>query len=83
MVPPKPVTRRIDYHPAGKSDALHMCMRQNRDPGFEFHDEEIEDPIRRMREPPGALGDIVRRMKRRAALKQHGQLADDGRHNTA
>jgi len=52
MVPSKPVTRRIDYHPAGKSDVLHMCMRQNRDPGFESSDEEIEDPIRGMREPP-------------------------------
>ena len=50
-----------------------MCMRQNRDPGFESSDEEIEDPIRRMREPPGALGDIVRRMKRRAALQEDGR----------
>ena len=83
MVPSKSVTRRIDYHPAGKSDVLHMCMRQNRDPGFESSDEEIEDPIRGMREPPGALGDIVRRMKRRAALQQSGRLCDDGRRNTA
>ncbi len=48
-----------------------MCMRQNRDPGFESSDEEIEDTIRRMREPPGALGDIVRRMKRRAAQQRN------------
>ncbi len=47
-----------------------MCMRQDRDPLFETGNEGIEDPIRQMREPPGALGDIVRRMKRRAALEQ-------------
>ena len=76
MVPSKPVTHRIDYHAAGKSDVLHMCMRQNRDPGFESGDWEIEDPIRQMREPPGALGDIVRRMKRRAAQERSRAGAD-------
>jgi len=53
-----------------------MCMRQNRDPGFESGDWEIEDPIRQMREPPGALGDIVRRMKRRAAQERSRAGAD-------
>ena len=52
-----------------------MCMRQNRDPDVETGDAEIEDPVRQMREPPGALGDIVRRMKRRAALKQGAPLS--------
>jgi len=47
-----------------------MCMRQNRDPRIESDEESIEDPIRHMREPPGALGDIVRRMKRRAVLER-------------
>ena len=42
-----------------------MCMRQNREPSFEGGDADIDDPICQMREPPGALGDIVRRMKRR------------------
>ena len=42
-----------------------MCMRQNREPSFESGDADIDDPICQMREPPGALGDIVRRMKRR------------------
>jgi len=64
------VPRRIDYQAAGKPDVLRMCMRQNRDPEFESGDEKVEDPVCRMREPPGALGDIVRRMKRRAALQR-------------
>jgi len=69
-VPSKLSFDRIDYQPAGKREVLRMCMRQDRDPIFESGDEDIEDPIRRMREPPGALGDIVRRMKRRAALER-------------
>ncbi len=43
-----------------------MCMRQNRKLVFESAEEAIDDPIRGMREPPGALGDIVRRMKQHA-----------------
>lgn len=69
-VPSKPLFDRIDYHTAGKRDVLRMCMRQNRDPISDSGDGNIAHPIPQMREPPGALGDIVRRMKRRAALEQ-------------
>ena len=55
-----------------------MCMRQNRDPEFESGDGEIEDPIGQMREPPGALGAIVRRMKQRAAEQRAAGCADAG-----
>jgi len=64
-----------------------MCMRQNREPSFEAGDADIDDPIRQMREPPGALGDIVRRMKRRAALKTgmtlNAAAVRDGGHTIA
>lgn len=42
-----------------------------------------EDPIWKMREPPGALGDIVRRMKRHAALQQSIGLAPDVKRGAA
>jgi hypothetical protein len=67
-----------------------MCLRQNhaskyREPKFERLDEEVESPVRQMREPPGALGDIVRRMKRRDALLRSARpsaIANDGMRNT-
>ena len=51
-----------------------MCLRQNhelkhREPKPE-RDDDLENPLSQMREPPGALGDIIRRMKREAANGQ-------------
>jgi hypothetical protein len=45
---------------------LRMSMNQNRAWDNAARGNDIEDPIYEMPEPPGALGDIVRRMKRRA-----------------
>jgi hypothetical protein len=45
---------------------LRMSMNQNRAWDNAARGNDIEDPIHDMPEPPGALGDIVRRMKRRA-----------------
>jgi hypothetical protein len=67
-----------------------MCLRQNhelkhREPKPERTEDETENPLRQMREPPGALGDIVRRMKRREALlcnARPSSLLNDGRRNT-
>ncbi len=47
-----------------------MCQRTGGERKPEIDDSVSDDPIWRMREPPGALGDIVRRMKRQAVLKQ-------------
>jgi len=48
-----------------------MCLRQSREPKSETGEDRIdEDPIRFLREPPGALGDIVRRMKGRASERR-------------
>lgn len=46
-----------------------MCQRPGRERKPEITGA-AEDPVWRMREPPGALGDIVRRMKRHAALER-------------
>ena len=57
-----------------------MFQRPSRERKSEIEDSESNDPIRLMREPPGALGDIVRRMKRHAALQQSvGIVRETGR----
>ena len=45
-----------------------MCQRPSRERKPEIGDA-ADDPVWLMHEPPGALGDIVRRMKRHAALQ--------------
>lgn len=47
-----------------------MFQRPSRERKPENEDRISDDPIRLMREPLGALGDIVRRMKRHAALQR-------------
>ncbi len=60
-----------------------MCLRQSREPKSETGENGIdEDPIRYLREPPGALGDIVRRMKGRASAQRATRMQareDSGR----
>jgi hypothetical protein len=60
-----------------------MCQRPSRERKPETEDSVLEDPIWQMPEPPGALGDIVRRMKRHAALQHSIGLIADVRRGTA
>jgi len=83
-------SRRIDLHAATPNACVDMCLRQSREPNRGdlkplFHDNEIDDPIGCMREPPGALGAIVRRMKWRASLQRAARMqsGDEARRNTA
>ena len=60
-----------------------MFQRPGRERKPEIEDSVSNDPIWLMREPPGALGDIVRRMKRHAALQQSIGIARESGRNTA
>jgi len=60
-----------------------MCQRFSRERKPETESGVSEDPIWQMPEPPGALGDIVRRMKRHAALQQSIGLIPEVRRSTA
>lgn len=60
-----------------------MFQRSSRERKPEIEDRVSDDPIWFMREPPGALGDIVRRMKRRAALQQSIGNSREPKRNTA
>jgi len=60
-----------------------MCQRPSHERKPEIEGSVSEDPIWQMPEPPGALGDIVRRMKRHAALQQSIGLIPEVRRSTA
>lgn len=57
-----------------------MCMRMNKGDNAPSEDLPNEDDIDelKMREPPGYLGTIVRRIKRRALMEHDARRQTDG-----